>query len=188
MSRKTTASAQTKELTKAIATLSRNLASAETAIDNLKSYKDEIEDWNQTLVNLESEYTTKREEFERNLQEHKMKTVRETLETQDKIVLDKDDYNELVNEVNRNKQHHKSAVSDVSKSIEEKYKRQLENELKLRDLSHEAAISKLEAQIESHKAEIETWKTSLEGTRKELDSQKELTAQIAKANRPSESK
>lgn len=183
MSRINYKTSSTKDIQKAISTLNRSLISTETAIDNLKSFKDEIEVWTEKLSELQEEASRKKIEFDQDIIDHQLKVIRETIQAQNKVIIDKEDLDELERQVNLSRNERQNAISEARVQFEEDFKAKLSNEMKLKGLEYDNEKARFTAQVETKEAEIVALRETITGMRQELESQKKLTGSIANAGK-----
>ena len=171
-------------VTKLVKDLNKRMADFEAAVDELKILKDSITEMHDEVTAQEAENTNSLSRLKAELKDNKTKVLNDAANEIGKVIISKDELEELRNEVGKLKETHKANKSSVDTVVGEKVESLIEHRLKLQELEHKAETASLESQVENYKKEIENLNKSFDRMATELDSQKTLTANLAMANRP----
>ena len=156
----------------------------ENTVDELKILKDSISDMHDEVTAQEAENANSLDRLRAELKDNKTKVLNDTAASVGKVIISKDELDELRGEVDKMKNSHKETRAGVDEVVNEKVESLIKHRLKLQELEHKAEISSLEASIKNYLKEIENLNKSFERMTSELNSQKKLTADLAMTNRP----
>lgn len=177
------ASRKTKDknsLIKLVKDLNKRMESFEDSVLELKSMKDSVVELNEQVENQESENLEILKKLKDELRENKLKTLNETAHSMGKVIISQEDLQEYQKEVLRWKEECNRIKSSVQKEIKEEVDRQLERQLKILELQYENKTARLTAACESYQNEVANLKETITRMSSELDSQKKLTADVAR--------
>lgn len=133
-------------------------------------------------VNLQNQYKDTEIKMKQNLEEYKMSSVKEILESLGMMSIKVSEYNELTADANIQKQKH---IEELNKMISEERERgqnALKQAMTNSELSHKAEIATLKAQNEQQMKEIAVLKDTITGLKHELSEQRSLTKSVAEAS------
>lgn len=176
-SRKVKESAQ---LVKLVKDLNKRMESFEDSVNELKSMKDSITELNEQVALQESQNEETLKRLRDDLRENKLKAISEVTQSMGKVVISQEDLQEYQKEISRWKEECNKIKASVQKEIKEAVDDQLSRQLKILELQNENKTSKLVATCESYKNEISNLKETIGRMTSELDSQKKLTADVAR--------
>jgi chromosome segregation ATPase len=154
------------------------------SVQKLSDLQGGIEELDEKLADQERINKYKLDGLNSEFKENKIKAVNNAAAELDKVLVTKEELAELKNDLAKLKAEGAVASANQSKKLEDSYKEKLGQELNIQKLKHECEIASLKAEVETHKKECENIKANLARMSEELNSQKELTANIANMNRP----
>ena len=169
---------------KLVKTLNKRMEDFETAVGELKIMKDSIEDLHDKVTAKEAENKAILSKLEANLKDNKSRILNEAAESVGKVIISKEELNELNEEVQKLKTVHKQSRENIDQVVDTKVEELIKHRLKLQELEHKAHIASLESQVENFKKEAINLEKTFERMSSELESQKQLTSKLAMANRP----
>lgn len=173
MSSRTRKLAETNQIAKLVKELNKRMESFEDSVQELKLMKDSIAGMNDELAEQEAN-------LQNNLKENKLKTLTEIAHQLGRSVVTSEELQEYKNEAQKWKDECAKVRASVQKEIKENVDEQLERKLKILQLENENKSAKLTATCESYKSEIGNLKDTITRMSQELDSQKKLTADVAR--------
>jgi len=171
------------EVLKAVKDLTSKMSSFEQAVDNLKLLSESVEELDDKISAVEKENQLKIEKLNKDLVDNKIRTVNQAVAEMGKIVISVEELNELKNDNLKLKKEMNSNIEKYQKESQESFNTKLENLLKVQKLQHDCETAQLKAEVETNKKECENLRQSLTRMSDELNSQKQLTADIANVNR-----
>jgi len=169
---------------KLVKDLNKRMADFENAVDELKILKDSITEMHDQVTAQEQENTNALIRLRTELKENKTKVLNDAAASVGKTIISNDELAELREQVNKLKAVNKSARDEVDTVVEEKVEALIQHRLQLQALEHKATVAALQSAVENYKKEVSNLNKSFERMSEELKSQKDLTAQMALANRP----
>jgi DNA repair exonuclease SbcCD ATPase subunit len=183
-----TARVEKSELIKLVKDLSRKMDDFEATVDTLKGMKDSILDIDEQLNDKKQQYEEALATLEKDFHENKVKSIHQAAQDINKLLVSREEYDELSHAVDKLKQEKKKIIQDNLQQNELVLKEKLEQAMKIKQLQHDVEIAQIKAENEQHLKEIQNLKDSMKRMSEELESQKKLTADVAKMSRPVHSK
>jgi len=171
-------------VTKLVKDLNKRMGDFEAAVDELKILKESITEMHDEVTAMEAENAIRMNRLRTELKENKTKILNEAADSVGKVIISKDELDELRSEVAKLKTNHKEARAGVDNVVEEKVESLIEHRLKLQELEHKAETAALQSSVNNYQKEIENLNKTFERMSSDLDSQKKLTANLAMAGRP----
>lgn len=186
MPRKTTSTSSTSnnksELNLLLKSIDRRMQDFEQSVEDLKSLKND-------LVEMESKIEIKKKDNEEALKElarelelNTLKAIQTKALELGKVIMSTEELQELKNENASLKSKYNSYVKDVESNTTKKITDKIENAKKIFQLENERENARLVSEIESYKKNLASMESLMNRMSQELDSQKKLTAEIAKSN------
>jgi chromosome segregation ATPase len=172
------------EVIKLVKELSKRMEDFQDSVQKLSDLKEGIEELDEKVAEQERINKYKLDALNAEFKENKIKAVNNAALELDKVLVTKEELAELKNELTKLKADGGNSLASQTKKLEESFKEKLTQELNIQKLKHECEIASLKAEVETHKKECENIKANLSRMSEELNSQKELTANIANMNRP----
>ena len=153
-------------------------------VEEIKIYKDSLVDLEEEVSNKYAENQARLTKLRQELEDNKIRTLNEAATSIGKVIIAQDELDELKGQVEKMKAQHKEALSQARDEIDEKVKLQVEQKINVLRLEHECRTAELSASNKNYEREIVNMEKTLKRMQEELNSQKELTANIAQAGRP----
>ena len=175
-------------VTKLVKDLNKRMGDFENAVEELKILKDSITEMHDEVTVVEEENVKKIIVLREELKSNKTKILNESAESVGKVIISKDELEELRSEVEKLKSNYKTSKEGVDGLVKEKVEDLIQHRLALQALEHKAELSSLTASVNNYKKEIENLNKTFERMSLELESQKQLTSNLALAGRPSQPK
>lgn len=179
---------ETNQMAKLVKDLNKRMESFEDAVMELKTLKDSISDLNDQIVEQENVNSETLRRLKEDLKENKTRILTEAVTAMGKVILSNEDLQEYKTEIQKWKDECTRVKASVQKEIKESIDEQMARQLKILELQYENKSSKLSASCESYKTEIVNLKETINRMSEELDSQKKLTADIARVRNAPENK
>ena len=170
---------------KLVKDLNNKMSSFECAVDELKILKDSISEMHDEVTAQEVKNSAVLSQLKAELKDNKTKLLNDAADEMGKVIISKEELKELKNEVLKMKSSNSEIKSSTDALVTQKVEELMQHRLKLQELEHLCAQSKLTAENETFKKEIENLEKSFTRMTQELESQKKLTANLALASRPS---
>lgn len=174
------------ELIKSVKNISQKMTDFTDSVQQLQDLKDSLDEVDDQLAEKESSNRAIMERLNRELQDNKIRTVTQAAGELGKVLITKEELNELKNELEKLKKDNQSKFDEFTVSTEKTFNEKLKQSLDIQKLQHECNISNLTAEVEIHKKECENLKETLKRMSDELNSQKQLTSDIAGMGRSKE--
>jgi HAMP domain-containing protein len=171
-------------VTKLVKDLNKRMGDFEAAVDELKILKESITEMHDEVTAMEEENARSVGRLREELKDNKTKILNDAAESVGKVIISRDELEELRSEVDKMKLNHKTTKSEVDGVVEEKVEGLIQHRLKLQELEHKAETAALTSAVENYKREMENMNKSFDRMAGELESQKKLTANLALAGRP----
>lgn len=171
-------------VTKLVKDLNKRMGDFEAAVDELKILKESITEMHDEVTAMEEENVRSIGRLRAELKDNKTKILNDAAESVGKVIISRDELEELRGEVKKLKTNHKSTRDSVDDVVEEKVESLLEHRLKLQELVHKAETASLESSVSNYQKEVDNLNKSFDRMSSELESQKKLTANLALAGRP----
>ena len=175
--------AEKSELNKLVKEISRRMEDFEDSVQKLKDLQDTLEEVDESLAQQASINKNKMEQLNKDFQDNKIRTVYQAATDLGKILITKEELDELREELEKVKENGKQEVADQKAKLQQDFDEKLNQALSVKQLKHECDTANLKAEVESHKKEVENLNSALERMSEELKSQKQLTAEVAGMNR-----
>lgn len=175
------------QVVKLVKDLNKKMDSFEETVSELKILKESLVDMNDQIVQQEQSAAEQMRKIRDDLKDNKLKTITEVAVSLGKVVVNKDDQNEISAEILKLKEENARIRASVQAEVKEKLEEQLTRQLKIIQLQHECKMAETNALCENYKREVEILKDNITRMSSELDSQKKLTADMARG-RNNESK
>ena len=171
-------------VTKLVKDLNKRMGDFEAAVDELKILKESITEMHDEVTAMEADNANSIARLRAELKDNKTKVLNDAADSVGKVIISRDELDELRSEVDKLKINHKASKAGVDEVVEEKVESLIEHRLKLQELEHKAETSALMSSVENYKKEIENLNKTFERMSAELESQKKLTSNLALAGRP----
>jgi hypothetical protein len=171
---------ETNQVVKLVKDLVKRMESFEDSVQELKILKDSITDLNDQITEQEATSVETLRKLREDLKENKLRVLTDTVSSIGKIIISPEDLAEHKNEAQRWKDECARVKASVQKEIKEAVDDQMARRLKIQELEFENKTAKLSASCENYKAEIVNLKDTIVRMSQELDSQKKLTADVAR--------
>jgi predicted RND superfamily exporter protein len=171
---------ETNQVIKLVKDLNKRMETFEDAVQELKILKDSIAEMNDQIAEQEASNVETMRKLREDLKENKLKALTETVAGIGKVIISPEDLAEHKGEAQRWKDECARVKASVQKEIKEAVDDQMARRLKIQELEFENKTAKLSASCESYKAEIVNLKDTIARMSQELDSQKKLTADVAR--------
>jgi len=179
---------ETNQIVKLVKDLNKRMESFEDSVQELKLLKDSITTMNDQIDEQETTNVETLRKLKEELKESKLRVLNETVEAMGRVIVSVDDLGEYKQEVLRWKDECSKVKAAAQAEIKEKLQEQLDRQFKIMELQNENKTSKLSATCESYKTEVTNLKEMIARMSQELDSQKKLTADVARGGRGNENK
>jgi predicted TIM-barrel fold metal-dependent hydrolase len=173
------------QVLKLVKDLNKRMESFEDTVQELKILKDSITDMNDQLTEQEASNVETLRKLREDLKENKLRALNEAVQTMGKVIVSEEDLEDYKQEVQKWKEEASRVKASVQTEIKEKVSEQLEKQMKILELQNENRTSKLTSACDSYKTEVANLKETIARMSAELDSQKRLTADVAKGGRSS---
>lgn len=173
------------EIVKLVTNLDKRMTSFEEAVEEIKIFKDSLVDLEEEVANKAAENNARLAKLRQDLEDNKIRTLNEAAADIGKVIIAQDELDELHEQVEKMKAQHKEALALARAEIDEQVKVQVEQKMRVLKLEHECKTAELVAANKNYEREIANMEKSFKRMQEELNSQKELTANIAHASRPS---
>lgn len=171
---------ETNQVVKLVKDLNKRMESFEDSVQELKILKDSITEMNDQIAEQEASNTETLRKLKEDLKENKLRALTEAVNGMGKMIISPEDLAEHKAEAQRWKDECARVKSSVQKEIKEAVDDQMSRRLKIQELEFENKTAKLTASCENYKAEIVNLKETIARMSQELDSQKKLTADVAR--------
>jgi len=168
------------QLVKLVKDLNKRMESFEDAVQELKLLKDSVTDINDQISEQEATNSETLRQLREDLRENKLKALTEAVQEMGKVIISTEDLAEHKSEAQKWKEECVRIKASVQKEIKESVEDQMSRRLKIQELEFENKTAKLSATCENYKAEIVNLKETIARMSQELDSQKKLTADVAR--------
>lgn len=163
--------------------LNKRMSDFEESVTELKILKDSIMEMNDEIVKQETENTYVLQKLKTDLKENKTKILNETASEIGKVIISRDELKELEDEVTKLKSSLNNFKTNSEDLVRQKVEEQVENKLKLQKLQFDCQTAQLIAENDNYKKQVENLNESINRMSSELDSQKQLTADVARVGR-----
>jgi DNA repair exonuclease SbcCD ATPase subunit len=168
------------QVLKLVKDLNKRMESFEDTVQELKILKDSISDMNDQISEQETSNVETLRKLREDLKENKLKALHENVLSLGKVIVSKEDLEDYKGEVQKWKEESARIKASVQTEINEKVSEQLEKQMKILELQNENKTSKLTSACEAYKSEVANLKETIARMSAELESQKRLTADVAK--------
>lgn len=171
------------EIVKAVKDVSRKMDDFIEAVQCLRDIQDHVAELNDEIAKLEERKEAAASSFDDYIAKHKLERITEAALGLDHVVLEKGEYDRLVSNHNKAEKGSESAIAKAVADVTAAMQKKLEHELQVQRLENECTITSLKAQAEVKEKECASLRNVIERMDTELQSQKKLTASIARAGR-----
>ena len=172
------------EIVKLVTNLDKRMTSFEEAVEDIKIFKDSLVDLEEEVANKAAENNARLAKLRQDLEDNKIRTLNDAASDLGKVIIAQDELDELEDQVDKMKSQHKEALAQARAEVDEQVKAQVEQRIKVLQLEHDCKTAELAAENKNYQREIGNMEKAFKRMQDELNSQKELTANIAQANRP----
>src|SRR5690348_11470008 len=131
------------EVVKLVKDLTKKMGDFETAVSELKILKESLLDMNEQVETKQNENKELLKQLELDLQANKTKMLKQAADDTDKVLISKDELQELQDEVEKLKETHAKTLSQSKAEFDTKLAKQVEQELKIQKLQHDCATASL---------------------------------------------
>ena len=170
------------ELTLLLKSIDRRMQDFEEAVQDLKEMKGAIGNME---IDIESKKKSNEDavrELERDFETNLLRTIQTKAQELNKIIMSTEEWDDIKNENISLRAKYNNYVKDVENSVNKRIAEQVNNAKHILQLEHERENAKLVSEIESYKKSIASMESLMNRMSQELESQKNLTAEIAKSN------
>ena len=167
------------EVVNVIGDISKKMDDFVNAVALLKDLEEKPERIRDEVCQAEMEKHARIKDFDKNMKEHRLMTIQQVLQKQNKVAIDTEEVAEL-----RALQMREAASERAAKKarFDEDVEKRVAIELDLKRLHYDKKIAEAEAKATSFETERAILKKTIEGLRDEIESQKQLTSQLAMSN------
>jgi predicted nucleic acid-binding Zn-ribbon protein len=169
---------------KLVKDLNKRMNDFEVAVDELKILKESLNDMHDEITAQEAENANTLARLKSELKENRTRVLNEAASSCGKVIMSADELEELRREVEKWKNECSNVRAAVQEEVEEKVEEATAHQLKILSLQHECKTAELSAANTNYEKEIENLKEAIARMTGELDSQKKLTADVARVGRP----
>jgi hypothetical protein len=170
--------AQQTELTKLLKEINRRMGDFEDSVQKLKDLKECAVELDETIAQQASVNKNRMEELNKDFQDNKIRAINQAASELGKVVITKEELEELRFELDKVKESGKKEVADRIIDEKKHYDEKLAQSMNVLSLKHQAETARLQANMESHVKEVKNLNAALSRMAEELKSQKELTASV----------
>lgn len=171
---------ETNQVIKLVKDLNKRMETFEDAVQELKILKDSLTEMSDQIAEQEANNVETMRRLREDLKENKLKALTDAVSGLGKVIISPEDLAEHKSEAQRWKDECARVKASVQKEIKEAVEDQMDRRLKIQELEFENKTAKLSASCENYKAEIGNLKDTITRMSAELDSQKKLTADVAR--------
>lgn len=170
-------------VSKLVKDLNKRMGDFEAAVEELKILKDSLMDMHEEISKQESENARTLASLQNDLKENRTRILNEEARKTGKILIPLEEVEELKQNAERWKRECENMRKQSSEDVEERVQKEVEHQLKLLELEHSCNTAELAATNKNAEKEIENLKETIKRMSAELDSQKRLTADVARVGR-----
>lgn len=167
--------------------INKRMADFESSVDELKILKESVVEIHDQIVKQEADNNNTLAKLKADLKENKTRILNETASEVGKVIISFDELKELKDHVSKIKAECLSYKASQAEDIKQKVEEQVNHKLKLQQLQHECEKAQLSAANDNFVKQVESLNESIRRMSSELDSQKKLTAEVARVGRPEQS-
>jgi len=171
---------ETSNIIKLVKELNKRMESFEEAVQELKILKESISDMNDQITEQEANNNEILRKLREDLKENKIKALTDAVNSMGKVIISSEDLEEYKQETQKWKNEYTRIKTSLQKEIDDEVNYEMENRLKIKELEFESKTAKLTSSCENYKNEITNLKETISRMSHELDSQKKLTADVAR--------
>jgi len=168
--------------------LNNKMSSFEESVDELKILKESVLELNEQVSRQELDNTNALVKLKADLKDNKTKILAESASDVGKIIISKEELQELKDVAEKYKTQFNLYKQSYDKDVLEKVEENVAIKLKIQKIEFDCQTAQLLASNENYKKEVENLNVSLKRMSDELQSQKQLTADVARVQRPPENK
>ena len=161
MSAKAKALREKNVVAKLVKDLNKRMGDFENAVEELKILKETISEMHDEVTAVEMENANNISRLRAELKNNRTKILNDEAESIGKVIISRDELDELRGDVNKLKTNHKTSKNEVEDVVNDKVEDMIKHQLKLQELEHKANTSALEASIKNYEKEIENLNKSL---------------------------
>lgn len=170
--------AEQSELNKLMKDIGRRMEDFEEAVQRLKEFKECAEELDEQVAQQAAVNKARLDQLNKDFEENKIKAIRNAAEGMRKVIISKEELDELRGDLERLKEKGEEEVRVRVQANEAECTERLRQGLELRELKYEAETAQLKAGVELRDKQIENLKDNLARMSDELKSQKDLTASV----------
>jgi hypothetical protein len=174
---------ETSQVAKLVKDLNKRMESFEESVQDLKILKDSLAEMNDQIAEQEIANNETMRKLNEDFKENKLRAITEAVKSIGKIIISPEDLEDHKNNVQKWKDECTRVKASVQDEIKRNVDEQLTRQMKILELQNENKTSRLSASCESYKTEIANLKETIARMSLELDSQKKLTADVARVSR-----
>ncbi len=160
--------------------LNRQMSDFENSVEELKILKESILEMNDELTKQETENAIIISKMKADLKDNKIKMLNETAEDLGKKLVSHEEWEELESQVEKLKRDLQRARESVDLNVAKQVEDQVQTQLKVQELKHQCENAQLVAKNENYESQIQSLNEYIQRMSSELDSQKKLTADVAR--------
>lgn len=168
---------------KAVGDLTKKMEGFEAAVEELKIMKEGLIDMNDQIVSQEIENNARLAKLREELKENKNKVLNEAADEAGKILMSKEELEELKDEAQKWRTKHEEAKKKMQAELKKKVEAEVQRQVNVLTLRHECKTAELSAANANYEKEIAHLKEAMDRMSNELESQKKLTGTIAGGGR-----
>lgn len=160
--------------------LTKRMSDFEDSVNELKILKDSILEINDEVSRQETDNAANLERLKKDLKENRIKILNEAAREGNKVLITQEELNELNSIIKKLKGDLERQKAEETATILSRVEEQIGHRLKVQELQHECAIAELNASNTSLKNQVDQLNEYIERMSGELESQKKLTADVAR--------
>lgn len=171
-------------VSKLVQDLGKKMESFEAAVEDLKILKESLNDMHEEIASQEEKNKAMLGKLAAELKENKIKILNEAANDAGKVLMSKEDLEELESEAKKWKEECSRVREKAKEEVKQKVEAAVKHQIDVLTLKHECKTAELAAANNNYEKEITNLKEAMNRMGAELESQKKLTAEIAQSNRP----
>jgi predicted hydrocarbon binding protein len=169
---------------KLVKDLNKKMDSFETAVEELKILKESINEMHDEVTEQETQNAARLAQLKAELKDNRTRVLTEAANEAGKTLMSREDLAELKSEVQKWKDECERVREAAQEEVKTKVNDAVEHQIEVLTLQHECKTAELKSANTSYEKEIKNLKEAMDRMGAELESQKQLTANIANSNRP----
>lgn len=182
MPKKASATSNKSELNLLLKSIDRRMQDFEEAVQELKDMKENISSMETDIEQKRKINEEAMKELERELDTNVLKAIQSHAYKLGKVILSEEELSELKAENSNLKIKYNNYVKESETAMAKKIAEKVENAKKIFQLENDRENAHLVSDIESYKKNVVSMESLINRMTQELESQKKLTAEIAKSN------